>query len=171
MDIAGWLSRASLSSRQKRVEELVDEQLRIGKSLAERIEALRGREQAEMPRDEWVSNAELSGWYRNCRELVRDLCGDQRAPLRRWDDMWSRDPPSSPYEDDAVDIHLNRIRQVRDFLKGLGSDPALSRNRVERIVDRIRRHRMAGPLIAVAVVVGGLVGFIKAVLWLVGLVS
>lgn len=171
MDIAGWLSKASLSSRQKRVDELVDKQLRIGKSLAGRIEALRGREQAEIPRDDWVSNAELTGWYHNCRELVQDLCGDQREPLHRWDDIWTREPPSSPYDDDAVDIHINRIRQARDFLDGIRNDPALSRNRAERIVDRTRRHRIAGPLIAIAVVLGGLIGFIKAVFWLVGLVD
>lgn len=161
-----FFSRFGLSNRQKKAEDLIERQIESGCELAAKIQNLKGKDQDKLDRSEWVPNESVITWKSNGRLLVAQLFGNPSEALESWDQLWQEDPPSSPYDNDPVDPYLNRIQQINAHLEGLRKNPSLSRNPIERIQDQIKRHPVAGPIIAVALLLGSILAVARGVHWL-----
>jgi hypothetical protein len=158
-----------MSSWRRKASDRIETQREAGRKIQKRIENLRGKDQATLPRSAWVSGEELQTWRATGRQLIEELFGAGSEESLRWEELWRTEPASSPYDRYPEDYHLNRLAYLQAYLEGLKASPALSRNAVERARDWVARHPVLGIVIAGASALGTVFGVVRGVAWLISL--
>jgi hypothetical protein len=156
-------SESGSAHRKNDFSKLIEAGEEIEKRVSSLADAWKPGEELGAPSN-WISSDEYFGWYKACREKVRETFGANSKELVSWDESTkggepkydalenpNYKPPAEP--ENPYIPYLSRVRSTRVLLTGFDSRDTSTL--VDRIKDRLKNNKVTAALIVILAILGG----------------